>query len=393
MSDEQKPTSRGSIRRVGERDRKARLDAGGPLFPPVPPPGMPPPTLPEALPTPDEPNDNDANTAGAAEVVSERASDAVDEVMGVAATIDEDAAALLDELEADYDVESETDADQDTDEDEADEAEFHDDIERFQRPAPAPYPMPVRDRFPPLPDEQIEQPRLKMPRVQPPPPPPKKGGGWKYNLLAFVFVLASCGLFAYFAFLWQNPYSALNPFPPFTPPPIVVSETFEPTLTFTPSSTPTPIPTDTPQPTNTPLPTDTPVPEASVEAQAAETTEEVGGFSLQGGRAIFITNPDGRGGCRWSSIAGTVSDASGQALNEYQIRILGDGVDETVISGTASGYGPGGFELQLGSTATDAEFAVQLLDPNGSPVSDVMTVTTSSRCDWNISVLRFVRNG
>jgi hypothetical protein len=78
-------------------------------------------------------------------------------------------------------------------------------------------------------------------------------------------------------------------------------------------------------------------------------------------------------------------------LNDYQVRILGEDVDETVISGTAPGYGPGGFELQVGNEATDAEFAVQLLDPGGTPVSDVVTVATNSRCDWNISVLRFVQ--
>lgn len=64
-------------------------------------------------------------------------------------------------------------------------------------------------------------------------------------------------------------------------------------------------------------------------------------------------------------------------------------MDETLISGTATGYGPGGFELPLGYDARDGQYAVQLLDPGGTPVSDVYTITTSSRCDWNISVVRF----
>jgi hypothetical protein len=195
-----------------------------------------------------------------------------------------------------------------------------------------------------------------------------------------------------FAYLWQNPYSALNPFPPFTPPPIVVTQTFTPSMTFTPTETPSPTATATPPPTDTPTPAASDTPEAA-SAEAAESTEAAGSvFGLQGGQTIYITNPDARGGCRWSSIAGTVSDAGGGALNQYQIRVLGDDVDETAISGTASGYGPGGFEVQLGNEAVDAEYAVQLFDPSGAPVSDALTVSTSSRCDWNISVLRFVQN-
>lgn len=381
MSDEKKPTQ-GGVRRVGEKDRKTRLDPAGPLFPQGSPiSASPPPSLPE-----------DAQDAPAEPVVEQAVTEA--SPSSPDQPLEDDAAALLAELESEFadadDFEDGVAEDFDDDELEEDEA---DDTARFRPPSPAPYAAPARDRFPALPEEQAAYPQLKMPRVQPP-PPPRKRGGLKFNLLAFVFALASCGLLAYFGFLWQNPYSQYNLFPPFTPPPIVVTETFTPSMTFTPSPTLTPSATSTPLPTNTPtlVPTETPVPEDALSAETLEASAAGFAFGIQGGREIYITNPEGRGACRWSSIAGTVSDVSGQALNDYQIRILGEGVDETIISGSASGYGPGGFELQLGNEALDAEFAVQLLDPTGSPVSDVLTVVTSSRCDWNISVLRFVQN-
>lgn len=354
MSDEKKPR----VRRVGEKDRKTQIDAGGTLFPPGESSSVPP-TLPE------EPPPAPVEQDSAEEI------DPV-ELAARESALDADAEALLSELESEYGEASEVVPDEVV-------PEEH---ERFRPPAPP------RDRFPPLPEEYERfAPAPKPARPRQATVPQKKRGGAIYNLLTLLFLLSSCGLIGYFAFLWQNPHSELNLFPPFTPPPIIVSETPLPTLTFTPSNTPTPLPTDTPEPTLTPTPQATDTPEPVIEATAAPGFA----FVLQGGRTIFVPNPEGRGGCNWSSIAGTVADANGQALNDYQIRILGENVNETVISGTAPGYGPGGFELQVGREAVDAEFAVQLLDPAGTPVSDVITTTTSSRCDWNISVLRFVQ--
>lgn len=218
-------------------------------------------------------------------------------------------------------------------------------------------------------------------------PPRKRRRAWPYNLLTLLFVAGGCGLLYVFVTIWNNPFSALNPLPPLTPIPIVVSQTPTPSLT--------PIPTDTPTPTLTFTPSDTPEPSLTpTETPVPGTPTPFYAFTVPitlGSQQVYITNPELRGGCQWSSIAGSVSDMNGGALNNYQVRILGDGVDETVISGTATGYGPGGFELPLGFEARDAQFAIQLLDPAGTPVSDVYTITTSSRCDWNISVVRFMQ--
>jgi len=237
-------------------------------------------------------------------------------------------------------------------------------------------------RYPPLPAEAAYAARKTNPT-----PPRKRRRSWLYNLLTLLFIVGGCGLLYVFITLWSDPFSAMNPLPPLTPIPIVVSQTPTPSLTPVPSDTPTPTltftPSETPEPSLTP--TETPIPGTPTPFYAFTVPLTLGS------RQVYITNPQQRGGCQWSSIAGSVADANGGALNNYQIRILGEGVDETLISGTATGYGPGGFELPLGFASRDAQFAVQLLDPGGTPVSDVYTITTSSRCDWNISVVRFTQ--
>ncbi len=242
------------------------------------------------------------------------------------------------------------------------------------------------ERYPPLPAEAAYA-AQKSPKPAAARPPHKRRRMWPFNLFTLLFALGGCGLLYVFMSIWNDPFSTLNPLPPLTPIPIVVSQTPTPSLT--------PIPTDTPTPTLTFTPSNTPEPSLTpTETPVPGTPTPFYAFTVPitlGSQQVYITNPEQRGGCQWSSIAGSVSDINGGALNNYQIRILGDGVDETLISGTATGYGPGGFELPLGFEAKDARFAVQLLDPNGTPVSDVYTITTSSRCDWNISVVRFTQ--
>jgi type VI secretion system secreted protein VgrG len=305
---------------------------------------------------------------------------------------DEDVSALIDAMEADSAAPPMLDPELAALLDEA-EAE----AQAPPKPKTAPPPpepvavpaQPIPDRFPPLPEEASLRERMQPTPIPIPtqttPPPRRTRFAWLYNLLTILIILGGCGLLFAFITVWQNPYSALNPFPPLTPIPLVISQTPTPSLTPVPTDTPTPTPTRTPTltPTITLSPTETPVP---------GTPTPFYGFTIPptlGSTTVYISNPEQRGGCQWSSIAGTVADVNGNALNGYQIRILGGGVDETLISGTATGYGPGGFELPLGYDARDGQYAVQLLDPGGTPVSDVYTITTSSRCDWNISVVRF----
>ncbi|MFN8560478.1 MAG: hypothetical protein U0703_02320 [Anaerolineae bacterium] len=266
----------------------------------------------------------------------------------------------------------------------ADDFESFDDEERWQRP---------RDRFPTLPDEPTPPPRR---RRAPETEREVDSMDRTRNLITVLFLLGTVAAIAYFVTIWQNPYSPLNPLSPPTPLPLMITATYTPaptstpapTLTLEPSSTPTEFPTLEPTPTFTPVFLEALSTETGISLEPGDAANYR--FDLQQGHPIYLTNPDARGGCRWSSIAGSVISYEGDALNGYGVRIAGEGVDETVATGSAPGFGPGGFEVPLGNEARDAQFVAQLLDPQGTPVSPVYTVATLSQCDFNIAALRFV---
>ena len=259
---------------------------------------------------------------------------------------------------------------------------------RWQRPA---------DRFPALPNEAPQTVPLKEPprRRRVPVADPRIGARNRVrNLVALFFVLASCGVLTYFAYIWGNPYSALNPLAPPTPFPLIITATYTPTFTPTPSPTFTPSLTYTPSPLPTIAPTFTFTPiflEGFSTPQGTPAADQGDfPFTLQHDRILYITNPSSRGGCNWSSIAGSVMNYGGGALDGYGVHVVGEGVDQTVSTGSAPGMGPGGFEVPLGNVARAAQFVAQLLDPQGQPISPVYTVNTLADCDFNIAALRFV---
>lgn len=269
---------------------------------------------------------------------------------------------------------------------------------RWRRPN---RPGSAEDRFPMLPEEAPAPtaPLKDPPKPRPPVKRPNSGGSdVGRNLIALFFLLASCGVIAYIALIWQNPYSAINPLAPPTPLPLIITATYTPSATFTASPLPSETPTRTPSalPTLAVTPTFTPVfiqgisTEELTPSSTPDTT--VYPFGLQRDKVLYITNPDARGGCKWSSIAGSVMNYDGSALNGYGVHVVGDGVDQTVATGSASGFGPGGFEVALGNAAKDAQYTAQLIDPQGTPVSPVYTVVTNSDCTLNIAALRFVEN-
>jgi len=71
------------------------------------------------------------------------------------------------------------------------------------------------------------------------------------------------------------------------------------------------------------------------------------------------------------------------------VRIVGENVDSTLISGSNRGFGGGGYELPLSETARDATYTVTLYDPNGVQVSAPVTAITRADCA-NITAVRFV---
>lgn len=193
------------------------------------------------------------------------------------------------------------------------------------------------------------------------------------NLLTVVFLLGTIVVGGLVALIAVNPNTPLNPFPPFTPLPIFITATFLP-------------PTTTPEGTFAPTATFTPL-----AIDAGGTNQTAFTFMLVNEQPIYAPNANAEG-CNWSSIAGTITDKSGTALDGYRVHIFGNGIDDTVFSGAAITFGAGGFELFLNGTAQEQSYTVQLLSPQREPLSPAYSVTTRAICDQNVAVLAFVES-
>lgn len=212
-----------------------------------------------------------------------------------------------------------------------------------------------------------------------------------------VLVFTAC-LAGYFALIFINPNSSLNPLPPGgrlvptstpTPAPATLPPTWtpSPTLEATPTNTLiptwTPFPTNTPfslvPPTRTPKPTSTPkVPFTAISVQQVDST---------------IIHPDFA--CNWAGIGGTVVDANNSPVIGTVVvlrgSLNGNTVDLTTVTGINKEYGPSGFEFVIGNAplASNKTLYVQLVDLSGLPLSDKVEITTSADCTKNLVLVKF----
>ena len=240
----------------------------------------------------------------------------------------------------------------------------------------APVITPQAERYPPLnPAAELEP---EMPQPDPAKVAERQGRkrrNFRNNIITLLAWIGIVGFVVWTVVIWTDPQSALNPLPPETP--FIV-------ITATPGAAVNPLtPTvnaegqifvvATEAATATLVPTDSPYPFIVPDA------------------VLNIPNANDLG-CNWWSIAGTVTDRDGEALNGYRVRVTGDGVNETVFSGTILAFGAGGFELPLVGTPQAAEFTVQLFSPQDAPLSPPITITTQADCDANVAIINFVQN-
>lgn len=220
------------------------------------------------------------------------------------------------------------------------------------------------ERFPPLPHElPPERPGARRgaarPVVQ-----RRRPGAWRYNLLSLLFLLGTGVLIAYFVMVWQDPYNtALNPLAP--PTPFVV-------VTWTPAPEPTEA-----QVTGPPL-------------------VDLPPFAMAPGGVRYAANTNSEA-CNWASIAGTVTDLDGTALDGLVISAV-DAQNPAdapmrVYSGSAMALGAGGYEVLLGGAPQVRTYRVQLLSAAGAPLSPTYTITTRDTCQENVVRLDFVQVG
>ncbi len=160
--------------------------------------------------------------------------------------------------------------------------------------------------------------------------------------------------------------------------------TCPPALTATQTTPPTLTPTIPPTLTKTALPTFTP-------------TVSNRPYIIQPGSPTYLKSFAYPAlGCNWVGVAGQVFDKSGKPLGNLVVviegRLAGKVVDLVTLSGRASVYGPGGYELKLGDKPVDSTGTLYLTvyDLTGIQLSESVILNTSASCDKNLILLNFV---
>ncbi len=221
-----------------------------------------------------------------------------------------------------------------------------------------------------------------------------------WDMLSIIVLLITLCIAGYFALIFINPTTPLNPFQPAPTPLLFPTSTItpiQPPPTWTPTfmdltDTPTLLPTITLQPSPTGFslipPTKTPKPTATPKAPFSGSYTNI---------ASTVYYPDQ--GCNWFGVAGTVVDKNNSPMIGMVVRLVGtlngSPINKLTVSNTANiPYGPSGFEFNLGNkpVTTTGTLYVQMLDQAGLPLSENLYINTSSDCSKNLVMVRFKKN-
>jgi hypothetical protein len=180
-------------------------------------------------------------------------------------------------------------------------------------------------------------------------------------------------------------YDTITPSPQVSPPPISSPEAH--------TGTPLPLPVD---PTSMAQPLD----EIEAETNEEDPVEiETPLYNLQPGSPVSTANifhPEL--GCSWMGVGGQVIGESGQPVGMLMVELGGtlDGeiIEAYTLTGSASQWGPGGFEFQISDTpiATLDELWVRLHSLDGELVSDKVFFETFEDCEQNAIMVNFVHH-
>jgi hypothetical protein len=232
------------------------------------------------------------------------------------------------------------------------------------------------------------------------------------SILTVILLIATVCLIGVFGVIFIQPQSLLNPFPPITVPAAVIiptstaaifPATWTPTATLEPSPTaerPTEIPTAVANTVPTILPSSTSAPavEATKGGMVTLTPVPAGAFAFdQRGETNMLSSaiihPDQ--GCKWLGVGGQTFDIQGSPLVGVSVQLTGglEGKPVSMLSltGTATQYGPAGYEFVLADHPVDSSkgLTIQLLDQAGLPLSDKISFDTSSDCQKNLVLINF----
>jgi hypothetical protein len=157
----------------------------------------------------------------------------------------------------------------------------------------------------------------------------------------------------------------------------------EVTATLEPTATPEPAtPTETVVFTATPLPF-TP-------------TSIAFPLEMQSGSPIYTQNfAHPNEACNWMGVAGQVLDKNGLPQKNYVVVLTGkydnQAIDLVSLTGVASSYGPGGYELALGSKLlVENELYLTVYNLAGEAYSNTVQLVTHADCKKNLIVVNFI---
>lgn len=244
--------------------------------------------------------------------------------------------------------------------------------------------------------------------------PRQPGQGKWYNRLAALLLLLTPVMFVCYLLIFLSPTLPLNPFPPKANAQVRV--TLAPTLTPQPTYTPTRTPTNTGTPTNTPRPTWTLVATATRRPTLDLTTTGTPRGSLLATRTPTPTATPTIGptkspfnytaevlyqraqlyGTNWSGIAGLIFGLDLKHQPGIGVQAWGDeplGPDGVLLpSGTASQYGPSGWEFTLGDKPISGKYHVQLYGSTGEPISPIVEIELKGDPRANLAYVIFRQN-
>lgn len=173
---------------------------------------------------------------------------------------------------------------------------------------------------------------------------------------------------------------------PNSSPTFVPSSTKEPSNTLAPTIALTPTETIEPSPSPEP-PTPTPA------SFAPRSVVENPVYQLQPGSPVAL--PSFSTGCGWMGVAGQIFATETEAVPLLVVQIGGMLHGEEflglTLTGTATQYGPGGYELVLADHGIDSDNSlwIQIFDLEGNPLTQQVYFNTYSDCERNLILINF----
>jgi hypothetical protein len=165
------------------------------------------------------------------------------------------------------------------------------------------------------------------------------------------------------------------------------------TATATQTATALPTATNTNTPTALPTATATGVPSRT---PTAAPTDAGRPYAVQAESPKYLANFAHTDlACNWEGIAGQVFSNTGAPVSN--IVVIAEGsyngktLDEIALTGLNSAYGPGGFEIKIGTAplATTNSVFLTIYDLNGTPLTYPLNLATYADCSKNLIIVNF----